>query len=466
MENHGVTNPMFDPAIRARQESTMVERYGTKTPLESAAIRDKISQTNLERIGVSHPLQSKEIRDKAVDSFWRNNPDATDSMQFARQAFLDANDGKNPFIVYKDKIRRFYEDEHKVRHVKQKHISGRVYDILNDKIEFEKIIRNRTIYEIKRDLDFIDGTTVRRYLDKYGFRDLIASAIKSRHEFEIEDFLRSNNINYIRGNRSLIAPYELDFVIPDIKVAIELNGHYWHSETYKDRQYHKMKHDMVKAKGYHLFQFMDIQWDDEVVKEIIKRKILQLCGMNTMPIVGARKITKIELLADYTVESAFLDQNHIQGSSTNRSFTVGAWVGSTLMGVMCFREDAKRSETDLTRYATHCEFRIPGLFSKMLKWAISNKLNQAYPIVSFSDNNHSDGKLYADTGFTKVHDVVPSYHVCDGITLFRRERFMKANIKKSYPQVYDANKTEAQMIEELGFSKIWDSGKIKWSYRV
>lgn len=43
------------------------------------------------------------------------------------------------------------------------------------------------------------------------------------------DFCKQFYPNLQRRNRQLIKPYELDIVIPELHLAIEFNGSYWHS---------------------------------------------------------------------------------------------------------------------------------------------------------------------------------------------------------------------------------------------
>ena len=52
----------------------------------------------------------------------------------------------------------------------------------------------------------------------------------SKSEKELADFCKQYYPNLIENDRQLIKPYELDIVIPELKLAIEFNGDYWHLE--------------------------------------------------------------------------------------------------------------------------------------------------------------------------------------------------------------------------------------------
>jgi len=55
------------------------------------------------------------------------------------------------------------------------------------------------------------------------------------------DFIKKNyNGNIISNSQSIISK-ELDIYLPDLKLAFEYNGLFWHSENYKERKYHLNK---------------------------------------------------------------------------------------------------------------------------------------------------------------------------------------------------------------------------------
>lgn len=95
-------------------------------------------------------------------------------------------------------------------------------------------------------------------------------------EKEIDSFIKNdlNITNYYKNTKNIIPPLELDFYFPDYKLAIELNGLYWHSEIHKDKNYHKIKSDLCEEKGIQLIHI----WEDNfynktnIVKSILKSK--------------------------------------------------------------------------------------------------------------------------------------------------------------------------------------------------
>ncbi len=62
------------------------------------------------------------------------------------------------------------------------------------------------------------------------------------------------------GDRSAIKPYELDLYSEKYSLAIEVNGVYWHSDKFKDRNYHLIKTLKCEKRGISLLHF----WETEL----------------------------------------------------------------------------------------------------------------------------------------------------------------------------------------------------------
>lgn len=454
---YGVSNPMFVQSIRDKQEATNLERYGAKSPFESHIIQEKISDTNLERHGVERPFQNIDILKKAHAVNRANNGDC---FAVARKVFLDRNNGLNPFQTrdIKDKISDHWKSLDRA-HNKQIHISDESYKILSNKELFYDFIKGKNIFEIKIQLAVWEGTIYSR-LTEYGLWDEIGSVSRSSLETNMINRLREYNINFVSGNRSLIKPYEIDLYFPDIKSGIELNGLYWHSEKFKDKNYHMTKYRIARDNGIHLFQFYEDELRDK--EEIILNKILYLHNKIECKKIGARQIV-IKPIESYEEESKFLNMFHIQGSSSSRTKTFGGYYKDVLVCLMSI--NISDGVMDITRYATNTNYVISGGFSKLEKYAIQY-FNFKGTIISFSDNNHSDGGLYRNNGYMMDSKVSPSYYITDFYNRFRRERFRKERIKEKFPDIYSDDKTEHQMTLELGLMRIYDSGKIKWKKEI
>lgn len=110
--------------------------------------------------------------------------------------------------------------------------------------------------------------------DGYG----CASCSRSQMEKDFSRVLQEFGIEFVENDRTLIAPLELDFVLPEFRLAIELNGNYWHSEEQiqKTRQmsaknFHEIKVAAVEKVGFRLLFIWEKDWkgsQDLIVKDL------------------------------------------------------------------------------------------------------------------------------------------------------------------------------------------------------
>jgi very-short-patch-repair endonuclease len=67
----------------------------------------------------------------------------------------------------------------------------------------------------------------------------------------------------IENTKQIISPYELDIYLPDVKLAIEYNGLFWHStKNSTSEDYHLMKSLRCREKGIrliHIYEFEDFK---------------------------------------------------------------------------------------------------------------------------------------------------------------------------------------------------------------
>jgi len=94
------------------------------------------------------------------------------------------------------------------------------------------------------------------------------------------------------------------------------------------------------------------------------------------------------------------------------------------------------------------------------------ELNYVGKVVSFSNNGHSNGGVYKASGFVIEKINGPAYWYTQDYTVREnRQKYMKGKIAKKFG-IDMTNKTEWQAMQELGYDRIWDCGKIKWSKEI
>lgn len=80
-------------------------------------------------------------------------------------------------------------------------------------------------------------------------------------------------------------------------------------------------------------------------------------------------------------------------------------------------------------------------------------------ISTFADNSISDGSLYEDNGFV-VESVVPyDYQYIVKGRRVHKFNYRKARFKNDKNLVYEEGKTEAELADMNGLTRIWDSEK-------
>lgn len=405
----GVEQASMSDEVRARAKQTCIDRYGTEYPIQLDEFKSKLAKTKLDRHG----------------SAGYNNRDLRAATLQERYAV------SNPTYLG---------------------MSTATLDILKDERTFTQFIAGKSRQFAAKELS-VDPNTINKYAEIYGCTDLFMVS-GSKWEEEIVQLLNLLGVKYVRNARSIITPYELDFYLPSVNAAIEVNGNYWHAESKKGKDYHAMKWAKCQEQNIDLYQYFEDEFENKW--NIIASKIKYVCKMHTT-IVGAREVTIGNI--SYGDEAKFLTDNHIQGPSTSRNNSLAAFHNGKVVGVISWLRRPQYLE--ITRFATAIELHLPGLFSKMLKRVIS-LLAYSGKIVSFSNNGHSNGGMYRAAGFVHAATLPPTYWYMKGYSVREnRQQYMKSKIAKKF-NVDITGKTEKQLMDELGFTRIWDSGKLRW----
>lgn len=260
------------------------------------------------------------------------------------------------------------------------------------------------------------------------------------------------------NDRDIIKPYELDIVLPKSKLAIECNGNYWHSDIHKPNYYHYDKTIEARKAGYSLFHIWEDQWFNKSKRKIIKSMLKAKLGLIKTKIYARKTVVK-EL--DKT-PIQFYKENHLQGSVTS-TYSYGLYYLDDLVAVMSFNKSG-----ELVRFCNKINLQVVGGFSKLLSYVIKLKLFNE--IISFSDNDYSDGAMYKNNGFTIVKELKQDYfyisRFLDG-SFKRHHKFSmrKSKIAKKYGLTIKG-KTERELTRELNLLRCYNSGKIKWCIKV
>jgi hypothetical protein len=286
----------------------------------------------------------------------------------------------------------------------------------------------------------------------------------SNNEKDLFSFIKENVPSAKERVRDILTGMELDIYIPEMKLAIEYNGLYWHSEACgKDNKYHLNKLNACNEQGIRLIQVFEDEWLEH--RKIVEEKLLHIMGISKGIRIGARKLLLVDV-TDHPDTSELLEESHLQGKGQH-CLAIGLEDSSgILLAVMTFcklRKSLGRSHKDncleLTRFAVKTGYVIPGAFSKI--WNVFLKECQEIDtVITYADRRWSSGNLYSGI-FTFIKNSLPSYWYTkksNAIHRYHRYGFRKQVLKQKFPLVYSDEKTEKQIMDEAKYLRVWDCG--------
>lgn len=281
-----------------------------------------------------------------------------------------------------------------------------------------------------------------------------SGCVKSIGEKSLLDFIKeiySGDISI--SDRTQISPLELDIFLPEKNIALEFNGVYYHSEKFKDNKYHNNKYLMCSEKGIKLIQIWEDDWNNnqEVVKTMLKHKI----GVSSQDKVPARN-TVVKLVPPKLAKN-FLEENHIQGSSTG-SIRIGLYEKKLdeLVALMVLKNTS--GKLSLERFAT--SKHVIGGQSKLLSYIDKNISYDS--MITFADLTVSDGNLYEKTGWIKDKDLPPDYKYLYRGKLHHKFNFRLKRFREDPNLVYKEGFTERDLASLNGLLRVYDAGKIRY----
>lgn len=283
----------------------------------------------------------------------------------------------------------------------------------------------------------------------------------SKAEKEIINILEKNGIK-CSTNRKILRGQEIDIYVPDLKIGIEYNGLYYHTESMgKDRNYHLKKTEECESKGVKLIHIFEDEY--QLKKDIVLSKLLHIVGKNTNEKVYARKCAVKEILmAD---ADDFLESNHIQGTC-GFSVAYGLFYQDRLVAVMSFLNEGD-DNWNLVRFASDISLHCIGAGGKLFKHFLRDK--KPAQVKTFADRRwttDSGDNLYTKLGFHIDHVLSPNYWYykkSDSKTgRLHKFNFRKQKLSKKYG--FPLTMTEREMTKELGYERIWDCGLIRYVY--
>lgn len=450
-----------------RRKNTTLERFGAenisqvKSPKESLKRRWSISKeeilnkranTSIERFGVPNYQNVKSVKEKQSATKIKNN-------------VFEKSRVKKEQTCLKLYGNKKYTNPKKAVETKKNKIKN--FESLNNVINLTRLMNEigqgflsldfKRIYDSSGNcyLSHEDELRCREYAKTNHNLKSVSSSEKDILDF-VKGIYKGNVLENVRG---FIKGYELDILIPDLKVAIEFNGSYWHSTSFLKKDYHLNKTLMCKEKGVRLIHIFEYDWIHK--RPICESIIRNAVSPNTLNIIYARKCT-FQKVEDYSLYKRFLNENHLQGFVTSKDvyglYYNGELVELISFGNICFR----KSEIELLRSCTKIGYKVIGGFSKLIKNSGFNNF------ISYVDRATFTGDSYLRIGFKLVSESEPSYFYVgkQNTVKYNRISCQKYKLPKLLGEQFDESLTETENMLKAGYFKVYDCGTFKMYYNI
>jgi very-short-patch-repair endonuclease len=491
IEKYGVEHQMQIPEVKEKISQTNLERYGTESYTKSEDYKIKTKKTSLEKYGLEFHTQSCDTKNKIhqsyiekygsyytqtddfkqkamitnINKFGHNHPMQSEEIKEKLRKTINKKYGVDNF-PQSDKFKEICEHnnykKYGISNPARLHFNKDMVEIFNNKDLLEYLLNQYGIYKLS-ELINCDPSTIYRYTTLYSIN--LPPRTSSHQEENISDFLNEQKINVITNSRRILpSGKELDFYFPDHNLAIEINGLYWHSEISggKDRKYHYNKWKECNDLGITLLSIQEDEFNEN--KQFWFNKILYMTGNMKPTKIHARKC-EIRELDNVT---KFLNEHHLQGSCAS-SYKFGLFYDDNLVSVMTFSNTRNNDIgiIELSRFCNNSGYLVSGGASKLLSHFIKKYGHPYKSIISFSDNNYSNGKVYKSIGFKVIHNLKPDYQYIIKGKRHHKTNFRKSSIFKKFDIPDDMkNKSEWELMQYLGYDRIWDTGKKKWEMKI
>ena len=396
IKKYGVEHIMQLDASKDKFRSTSMINYNTTHPMKNKLVSDKIRNTNFKKYGFYYSFQIPEVKEKI-----KNKNLELRGVEYPSQ---------DPNVF--QKIKQTNLERYGVENV------GLVPEFKQK--AYETMICNGSI-----------GQQV------------------SSVENEVYEYVKSLGVDVIQSDWNLISPKQLDLYIPSKKLAIEIDGVYWHCNKFKDKNYHIEKTELCESKGIQLLHIFDIEWNDKNKQKIWKSVIKHKLGLTKNKIYARKcKVVKIDKQTAFD----FCNQNHLQGGIKG-PINLGLFYEGDLVQVAVISTPRfnKNYKYELLRLCSKLDTTVIGGASKLLKNYSS--------LISYANRRWSVGNVYNQSGFKLLNISSPNYFYLVNGKLESRNGWQKHKLKDKL-NVFDENLTEQENMKLNGINWIYDCGNI------
>lgn len=343
-------------------------------------------------------------------------------------------------------------------------------ETINNKDKLIKYIRDLgykpTVKNLVQLLN-VNEASIGRTIKQFGINSYIdITPSVSEPELQVRKYIESiytEEVQYsIRG--MITGRQELDIYIPNKKLAIEFNGDYWHSNIYKDSIYHQAKTIDCVKQGIRLIHIFEYEWKNKDTQAKLKQYLNRILADKNTDNIYARN-TEVTII-DSKEATDFCEKYHLQGSAQS-SINLGIKCNNKLLGVMTFGIPRFNNEIEyeLIRLCYKDNINIIGGSEKLFKYFINNY--NPTSIVSYCDISKFTGNIYLKLGFKSEVSWItkPNYKWVNSYTNDVLSRYQTQKHKLLEKGLGTPDQTEDEIMEDLGYLKIYDAGNLKFIWQ-
>ena len=485
IKKYGTSNVSKLPVFKEKVKQTSLKKYGVTNVNKLQTTRDKIKKTNLQRYGVENASQSEVIKQKTRDNCMKKYGVPSKNMlpekiqkcketnieKYGNVCSLHGEEIKQKTIENNikkfgvpwpmqnkevlEKSKKTFLQHYGTTNISNSHLPKWVVEVLETRESFQAYIDtlyNPTIESIAKELG-VNYTAIQKRLKYLDMWDSVIH-FETQAELDLKQYLTG-----FVTTRSAIPPYEIDLYNEELKLGIEYNGVYWHTEEFRDKYYHQTKSKLAKDNGIFLYHIFENEWNDTRIHPIIISQINNLIGKNNK--IGARKCTVTEIT--HKDSCMFLDNNHIQGQD-KASIRLGLFYEDELVALMTFCKPRfnKNYEYELSRFCCKLNTTVIGGASKLFKYFIKTYTPKS--IITYSDCCKTKGTLYPSLGFSFIRQTEPNYVWVNSTSTEILSRYQCQ--KHLLIEYNELGNTEVEIMHNRGYKRLWDCGNYVWEWKV
>ena len=205
---------------KERKSQQYLIKFNVDNPQKAESIKSKKKITQIKNYGVDNPQKQKVIKDLKLQSIKKN----FNVNQW--QELVRLNSGLDYTYIH-----------------------NRLKDL--SEVDYKEFLELKEEFNCQNDFLYTN-------LRKYNI-NLIGNGTSILEHQVLEFVLSNQKFKIIRKARQVISPLELDIYIPKLKLAIEVNGDYWHQSSRTQENYHINKTNLCESKGIRLIHI----WESE-----------------------------------------------------------------------------------------------------------------------------------------------------------------------------------------------------------